>query len=359
MTDAARWQAVLDRDRRFDGAFVFAVRTTGVYCRPACAARRPRRHNVVFFARPDDAERAGFRSCRRCRPKDPVPGTAALVKRVCRDIEDRLADGEPVRLAELAARAGLSPHHLLRTFKRAVGVTPREYAEARRIRTLKAHLKGGMPVTHATYEAGYGSSSRLYERSNALLGMTPATYRRGGRGARIRYGVASCPLGRVLVAGTERGVSAVYFGDAEGPLEDALRAEYPEAEVRRDDGANASWVRAVVAAVRGGQAPDVPLDIRATAFQWRVFQALRRIPAGETRTYGEIARSIGAPRAARAVGRACATNRVAVVIPCHRAIGSGGDLTGYRWGVARKKALLATESARTLEPVSTGAGRRR
>ncbi len=359
MTDAARWQAVLDRDRRFDGAFVFAVRTTGVYCRPACAARRPRRSNVVFFGRPQDAERAGFRSCLRCRPKDPTGGTAALVERVCRDIEARLADGEPVRLTDLAARAGLSPHHLLRTFKRAVGVTPRQYADARRIGALKARLKEGMPVTHATYEAGYGSSSRLYERSDALLGMTPATYSRGGRGARIRYGVAACPLGRILVAGTERGVSAVYFGDADRPLEAALRAEYPEAEVRRDDAASASWVRAVVAGIRGGQAPDVPLDIRATAFQWRVFEALRRIPSGETRTYGEIARSIGAPRAARAVGRACATNRVAVVIPCHRAIGSAGGLTGYRWGVARKKALLAAESARAAEAIAPGGSRRR
>ncbi len=346
MTDAARWQAVLDRDRRFDGTFVFAVRTTGVYCRPVCAARRPRRHNVLFFVKPDDAERAGFRSCRRCRPRDPVHGTAALVERVCRDIEARLADAEPVRLGELAARAGLSAHHLLRSFKRVVGVTPRQYADARRIGALKAHLKGGMPVTHATYEAGYGSSSRLYERSDALLGMTPATYSRGGRGARIRYALASCSLGRVLVASTERGVSAVYLGDADRPLEAALRAEYPEAEVGRDDDANVSWVRAVVAGIRGGQAPDVPLDIRATAFQWRVFQALRHIPSGETRSYGEIARSIGAPRAARAVGRACATNRVAVVIPCHRAVGAGGALTGYRWGTARKKALLAAESGR-------------
>jgi AraC family transcriptional regulator, regulatory protein of adaptative response / methylated-DNA-[protein]-cysteine methyltransferase len=359
MTDAARWQAVLDRDRRFDGAFVFAVRTTGVYCRPGCAARRPRRRNVVFFGEPDDAERAGFRGCRRCRPKEAVRGGAALVEQVCRDIEVRLAEGEPVRLAGLAARVGLSPHHLLRSFKHAVGVTPRQYADARRITALKARLKEGMPVTHATYEAGYGSSSRLYERSDALLGMTPATYSHGGRGARIRYGIASCPLGRVLVAGTERGVAAVYFGDTDRPLEAALRAEYPQAEVRRDDAANASWVRAVVAGLRGEQAPNLPLDVRATAFQWRVFEALRRIPAGETRTYGEIARSIGAPRAARAVGRACATNRVAVVIPCHRAVGSGGSLTGYRWGVARKKALLATEAARSTKAVAAGGGRRR
>ena len=349
MNDAARWRAVLDRDRRFDGAFVFAVRTTGVYCRPTCPARRPRRGNVSFFPRPDEAENAGFRSCRRCRPKEADRAASARVESVCRHIETLLAAGLPVRLTVLAAAAGLSPHHLLRTFKHALGMTPRQYADVRRIKALKTHLKEGMPVTDATYEAGYGSSSRLYERSDSHLGMTPATYSRGGRGAVIAFTVVPCPLGRMLVAATERGVSAVYFGDADGPLETALRREYPEAEIRRDDGARSAWVRNLVARVRGAKAPDVPLDIQATAFQWRVFQALREIPAGETRTYGQIARRIGSPGAARAVGRACATNRVAVAIPCHRAVGSSGALTGYRWGVKRKQALLAAEAGGASE----------
>jgi AraC family transcriptional regulator of adaptative response/methylated-DNA-[protein]-cysteine methyltransferase len=358
VNDAARWQAVLDRDRRFDGTFVFAVRTTGVYCRPTCPARRPRRANVSFFPRPDEAEDAGFRSCRRCRPKEADRGTPDRVERVCRHIESLLKAGLPVRVTVLAAAVGLSPHHLLRSFKHALGMTPRQYADVRRIAALKTHLKEGMPVTDATYEAGYGSSSRLYERSDSHLGMTPATYSRGGRGATIGYTVVSCPLGRMLVAATERGVSAVYFGDSDRPLESALRQEYPEAKIETDEGARSAWVRNLVARVSGAEAPDVPLDIQATAFQWRVFQALREIPPGQTRTYGEIARSIGSPRAARAVGRACATNRVAVAIPCHRAIGSTGALTGYRWGVKRKQALLAAEARRANADTAEGTGRR-
>ncbi len=344
MNDAARWQGVLDKDRRLDGAFVFAVRSTGVYCRPSCPSRQPRRENVAFFRVPEEAERAGFRSCRRCQPKEAgtAPG-AALAKRVCRLIEERI--DEPVRLAELAASVGLSPRHLLRVFKGAVGITPKQYADARRVGALKSRLKEGWPVTHAMYEAGYGSSSRLYEHSDSRLGMTPATYRRGGRGMSIGYSVADCALGRMLVASTDRGVSAVYFGDNDSGLAKALRAEYPEAEIRPAEKAHADWVRALAKRVTGGEAPDVPLDIRVTAFQWRVFEALREIPSGETRTYGKIARSLGEPKAARAVGRACATNPVALAIPCHRAVGAGGTLTGYRWGLPRKRALLAAEAA--------------
>jgi AraC family transcriptional regulator of adaptative response/methylated-DNA-[protein]-cysteine methyltransferase len=349
VTDAARWRAVLDKDRRLDGAFVFAVRSTGVYCRPSCPSRRPRRENVAFFQAPDEAESAGFRSCRRCRPKEAAgaPGTA-LAKRVCRLIEERI--DEPVRLTELAASVGLSPRHLLRVFKGTVGITPRQYADARRVGALKSRLKEGWPVTHAIYEAGYGSSSRLYESSDARLGMTPATYRRGGRGMRIGYSVVDCALGRMLVASTDRGVSAVYFGDTDSGLAKDLHAEYPEADIRPAEKAHADWVRALAKRVTGGEAPDVPLDIRVTAFQWRVFEALREIPAGETRTYGDIARGLGEPKAARAVGRACATNPVAVAIPCHRAVGASGTMTGYRWGIARKRALLEAEATGDARP---------
>jgi AraC family transcriptional regulator of adaptative response/methylated-DNA-[protein]-cysteine methyltransferase len=350
LTDRAQWQAVLDRDRRFDGAFVFAVRSTGVYCRPSCPARRPKRANVAFFPRPDDAEGAGFRSCRRCRPREaPLARQAALVARICRLIEERLDGDEPVRLGELGVAAGLSPRHLQRVFQGALGITPRQYAAARRVGALKKHLKEGRPVTHALYEAGYGSSSRLYEGSDARLGMTPSTYRRGGRGMRIGYTVVACPLGRMLVAATERGVSAVYFGEKEEKLAEALRLEYPEAHIHRAEGAHSDWSRDLTKRVKGGDAPEVPVDIRVTAFQWRVFEALREIPRGETRSYGDIAASLGAPKAARAVGRACATNPVAVAIPCHRALGAGGTMTGYRWGVERKKALLAAEARNPAE----------
>ncbi len=350
MTDRAQWQAVLDRDRRFDGAFVFAVRSTGIYCRPSCPARHAKRANVAFFPKPDDAEGAGFRSCRRCRPREaPSAPQAALVARVCRLIEERLDEDVPVQLAELGVAVGLSPRHVQRVFQGALGITPRQYADARRVGALKKHLKEGQPVTHALYEAGYGSSSRLYEKSDARLGMTPSTYRRGGRGMRIGYTVAPCPLGRMLVASTDRGVSAVYFGENESKLAEALRLEYPEAEIHRAEGAHAAWVRGLTKRVKGGDAADVPVDIRVTAFQWRVFEALREIPSGETRTYGQIAASLGVPKAARAVGRACATNPVAVAIPCHRALGAGGTMTGYRWGVERKRALLAAEARSSAE----------
>jgi AraC family transcriptional regulator of adaptative response/methylated-DNA-[protein]-cysteine methyltransferase len=344
LDDTARWQAVLERDRRFDGSFVFAVRTTGIYCRPSCAARRPLRHNVAFFPGPDAAERAGFRDCRRCRPRLPnVASHDALVRRICDHIDAHLE--QPIRLADLGAAAGMSPHHLLRTFKKTTGITPRQYADARRMGTFKARLKEGWSVTNAVFEAGYGSSSRLYEKADARLGMTPATYRRGGRGMRIGYTIVTCPLGRMLVAATDRGVSAVHFAESDEKLERTLQAEFPDAELHRNQGAHADWVEALVARI-GGASVNVPVDIQATAFQWRVFDALREIPPGETRSYGEIARRLGQPKAARAVGRACATNPVAVAIPCHRAVGASGALTGYRWGVDRKRALLEAEAAR-------------
>jgi AraC family transcriptional regulator of adaptative response/methylated-DNA-[protein]-cysteine methyltransferase len=343
--DEKRWISVLSRDRTRDGAFVFAVTTTGIYCRPSCPARRPRPENVRFFDRPKDAEKAGFRACRRCRPDASRDPRAAWIERVCRRIEE--GRGERISLAELSDAAGVSPYHLQRTFKAVVGVTPRQFAESLRASSLRAQLKGGRAVTEATYEAGYGSMSRVYEQADVRLGMTPGTYGRGGKGMRIAYALARSSLGRVLVAATERGVSAIYLGDDDRTLEAALREEYPAAEVRRDDPAIGPWLEAVLRAVEGDPpAADLPLDVQATAFQWRVFQALREIPRGKTRTYAEIARAIGEPRATRAVARACATNRIGVVIPCHRVIASDGSLSGYRWGALRKAKLLERENAR-------------
>jgi AraC family transcriptional regulator of adaptative response/methylated-DNA-[protein]-cysteine methyltransferase len=339
-----RWSAVLTRDRRFDGAFVFGVRSTGVYCRPSCPARRPRRENVVFFPVPDAAEEAGFRSCKRCRPRDSAENPqAALVRRVCRHIDAHT--DEPVTLESLGSAFGASPHHLQRTFKKLMGISPRQYADARRLGAFKARVKGGQDVTGATYEAGYGSSSRLYERADAQLGMTPATYRRGGRGMTISYTIVDSPLGRLLVGATDRGVSSVCLGDADAPLETALREEYPAASLHRDDTGLGQWVRGIVDLAAGrALKSELPVDIQATAFQRRVWEALRRIPRGQTRSYGEIARALGQPKAARAVARACATNPVALVIPCHRVVGERGALSGYRWGVERKRALLEREA---------------
>lgn len=343
--DERRWRAVAARDGRFDGGFVFAVSSTRIYCRPSCPSRRPRRDRVSFFAGPEAAEGAGFRACRRCHPRElrPKGPRRLLVERVRRALAK--APDERLTLARLGRELGLSQWHLQRTFKQMTGLSPRQYAEAKRLEALKTRLQKGTPVTHAIYDAGYGSASRAYAAAQTHLGMTPAEYRKRGKGLRIDYSIVASPLGRMLVAATEHGVSAVYFGETDGGLQAALHREYPEAELREGDAAHAEWTRAVVARVGGEDSRDVPVDIRATAFQWRVFQALREIPRGETRSYGEIARAIGAPGAARAVGRACATNPVAVVIPCHRAVAASGALTGYRWGVARKQKLLASERA--------------
>jgi AraC family transcriptional regulator, regulatory protein of adaptative response / methylated-DNA-[protein]-cysteine methyltransferase len=356
--EGGRWRAVLGRDARFDGAFVYAVRSTGVYCRPSCPSRRPRRASVVFFDLPRAAEGAGFRSCRRCRPADVArPDPRALrVERVCRYIDQHLEGALP--LARLAREAGLSAYHFQRTFKQLMGISPRQYAEARRLASFKTQVRKGETVTSALYGAGYGSGSRLYERAARQLGMTPAAYRKGGRGMRLRYTVGRSPLGCLLVAATSRGIAAVSLGDSEATLEATLRAEYPAAEIERDDQALAPRVRDVVRRLAGGRGPMLPLDINATAFQWRVWQELLRIPAGSTRTYGEVARALGQPKAARAVARACATNPVALVIPCHRVVAGDGGLGGYRWGAGRKRQLLEREKdAASGEALSTGRGR--
>jgi AraC family transcriptional regulator of adaptative response/methylated-DNA-[protein]-cysteine methyltransferase len=339
-----RWIAVRTRDRRFDGVFFYAVRSTGIYCKPSCAARRPDPRRVDFFAAAAAAEAAGFRACRRCRPREAGRGDAAvaLTRRACALLHEE-TEGKPT-LAALARRLGVEPQRLQRAFRRTLGVTPREYVEARRWGALKRGLRGGHSVTRALYDAGYGSPSRIYESAGGRLGMTPAQYGRGGRGMRIGYRVVVSPLGRLLVAATPRGVCMVSLGDSDRALVAALRDEYPAAEVRPEGARLARWIAPLARSLGGGAAPpDVPLDVRATAFQGRVWRALRAIPRGQTRTYGEIARSLGRPGAARAVGRACASNPVAIAIPCHRAVGENGSLTGYRWGVERKRRLLASE----------------
>jgi AraC family transcriptional regulator of adaptative response/methylated-DNA-[protein]-cysteine methyltransferase len=351
------WDAVQRRDRAYNGRFWFSVRTTGVYCLPSCAARPPLRHNVDFHASPEAAEAAGFRACKRCKPRDWVLGKGAdlglsrPVARACALFEAADADTTP-SLAEVARQVGLSSGALGKRFLAELGVAPRDWLVARKRERFRSALRGGASVADALYGAGYGSPSRVYESSDKVLGMTPATYARGGAGAHIDYTMADSEYGRVLVAATGKGIAAVFLGDDDRSLEKSLKRDFPAAELQRNDTVLGPRVKAVLARLYGRKptaldAPDVPLDIVGTAFQWKVWKALTEIPAGETRTYGEIARSIGEPKAARAVGRACATNQAAGVIPCHRAVRSGGALTGYRWGVARKERLLAEERRRS------------
>ena len=345
--DAAdAWTAVVGRDRRFDGRFVYAVRSTGVYCRPSCPSRRPSAANVIFFDDAAGAERAGFRACKRCRPRAngaPAGATAAVRDAVA--FIDAHAD-ERVTLAALARETGVSPFHLQRVFRRELGVTPREYQQARRLDLLRAQLRRGQTVSRATYDAGFGSPSRVYEQTTRL-GMTPAVYRRGGEGLRIRFAIVPSRLGQLLVAATANGVCTVSLGDTDAQLERRLRAECPRALVERDDdGSLAELAGKVVAHIRGdGAAHDLPLDVRGTAFQQQVWSALLAIPYGETRSYAEVAAAIGQPTATRAEARACATNPVAVEIPCHRVVRSDGGLGGYAGGVERKERLLAVEGS--------------
>jgi AraC family transcriptional regulator of adaptative response/methylated-DNA-[protein]-cysteine methyltransferase len=337
------WQAVLARDARQDGHFVFAVSSTGVYCRPSCPARRPRRENVTFYQKPDLAEKAGYRACLRCRPKAAGPdGTTATVKAMCRYIEQHL--DEPLTLARLGSEFHQSPFHLQRTFKRVLGITPRAYADSCRMNQLKDNLRAGHSVTRSMYDAGYSSSSRLYERTASQLGMTPDKYRRGAIAAPIRYTFADSPLGRMLLAATDKGICAIQFANSDGELEQGLRHEFPFAIRKRDDQAMRSWKENLLRQMRGQRLnAALPLDIQATAFQRRVWSHLQSIPFGATRSYAAVAKAIGQPTATRAVARACATNPVAVAIPCHRVVRKSGDMGGYRWGVERKKALLELE----------------
>ncbi len=341
-----RWAAVIRRDPAADGAFCYSVRTTGVYCRPSCAARRPNPANVRFYASIGEAERAGFRPCKRCTPdRRPVQERNVFaVAAACRRIE---AAGEAPGLADLASAAGFSQYHFHRVFKAVTGVTPRAYAAAHRANKIRTGLGRSATVTEAIYEAGFGSNSRFYEASDATLGMTPTTFRAGGADTDIRFAVGECSLGSILVAESDRGVCAILLGDEPDALVRDLQDRFPQARLIGGDNGFEARVAAVVGLVEApGVGLDLPLDIRGTAFQQRVWAALREIPAGTTASYAAIARRIGEPRATRAVASACAANPLAVVIPCHRVVRTDGALSGYRWGVARKRALLAREDGR-------------
>jgi len=350
LNDDACWNAVVGHDKDADGLFFYGVRSTGVYCRPSCPSRRPRRDRVAFFDTTAAARLAGFRACLRCKPDATVMAADPWidkVRRACVYLSN--VDGHPA-LATLAARLGGSPYHLQRNFKRLVGVSPREYAEACRLGKVKRGLRQPGDITAAMFDAGYGSSSRFYERAVPKLGMAPSVYRRGGAGMSIQYTIVDSSndaLGRLLVAATPRGVCAVAMGASDADLTRALAREYPSATIAADAGALAGSANAIVAHLAGRRPRlDLPLDVQATAFQWQVWQALAAIPYGETRTYSEVAASIGRPRAVRAVARACATNPVALAIPCHRVVPAAGGTGGYRWGAARKKALLTQEGRR-------------
>lgn len=340
-----RWAALATRDGRADGSFVYAVTSTRVYCRPSCASRRPRADRVRFFDSASEARAAGFRACKRCRPDMAglaQPGVDA-VNRVSAYLATH-AD-ETVTLKHLARVAAMSPHHLQRRFKAIVGLSPREFQAACRADRLRSSLRRGDDVTTAIHQAGYGSPSRVYE-GVVGQGMSPSVYRRGGFGMQIGYAIVSSPLGRLLVASTVHGVCAVKLGESDAALERDLKREYPAASIAHDDGARKEWVQAIVRHLRSGEPSlDLPIDVRATAFQWKVWRALQRIPYGETRAYAEIARAIGRPRAVRAVAGACAANPVAIVVPCHRVVRSDGAPGEYRWGAARKERLLAREKA--------------
>jgi AraC family transcriptional regulator of adaptative response/methylated-DNA-[protein]-cysteine methyltransferase len=343
--DEERWQAVKRRDAAFDGKFLFAVRTTGIYCRPSCASRPAKRENVTFFETGAYAEKAGYRACKRCRPDKlgaPDPQMEA-VKRTCERIEQ--AEEAP-KLAELAASAGLSPYHFHRVFKAITGVTPKAYAAQTRARRASDKLRTAETVTEAIYDAGFNSSSRFYENTDARLGMTPGAVRRGGAGAVIRFAVGEASLGAVLVAATNKGVCAILLGDDPEALVRDLQDRFPNAEFEGGDLAFERMVAQVVGLVEApGQRLDLPLDIRGTAFQQKVWAALQAIPAGRTATYTEIARAIGRPKAVRAVAQACGANPLAIAIPCHRVVRADGDLSGYRWGVERKRKLIDREAA--------------
>jgi AraC family transcriptional regulator, regulatory protein of adaptative response / methylated-DNA-[protein]-cysteine methyltransferase len=342
------WTAVENHDASQDGAFVYGVVTTGVYCKPSCTSRRPLRKNVRFYATPADAERDGLRACRRCKPNAATARGEidARIRNACALIAEN-AD-QPLPLKQIADAVGMSAFHFQRSFKAAIGLTPKEFHEAERVRKLKAGLKSGGSVTEAIYDAGFGSSSRVYERADTRLGMTPLQYRQGGRGLSISHASAKTPLGLLMIGATDRGICFIQFGDSEKALEKQLVAEYPEATHATMPQTQAAtfdaWMRALGEFLEGTRsALDLPLDVRGTAFQMRVWRYLQTIPYGEVQSYGEVARGIGQPSAVRAVAQACANNAIALAIPCHRVIRGNGELGGYRWGLARKRTLIDRE----------------
>ncbi|MHB1937952.1 MAG: bifunctional DNA-binding transcriptional regulator/O6-methylguanine-DNA methyltransferase Ada [Acidobacteriaceae bacterium] len=335
------WKMVVERTATADTMFVYAVRTTGIYCRPSCPSRRPLRASVEFYPTSELAERAGYRACKRCTPAQEHPQLRTL-SAACNYLDRH--DDRTVKLDDLGNAVGLSSFHVQRIFRRCLGITPREYQQTRRIERFRQQASQGETVTAAIYEAGFGSSSRLYEDANQQLGMTPAALRNGGKNTKIRYSVSDSPLDKMLVAATDVGLCAISFGMLESELEDDLAARFPLANLNRDEAGLGSVVQQVLQQMTEHPvALDLPLDVRATAFQKRVWDALRQIPRGQTRSYGELAHALGQLTAARAVARACSQNPVAVVVPCHRVVGKSGQLTGYRWGLKRKQNLLAME----------------
>ncbi|MBA4183426.1 MAG: bifunctional DNA-binding transcriptional regulator/O6-methylguanine-DNA methyltransferase Ada [Acidobacteria bacterium] len=340
-----RWQAVQTKNREFDGVFYFGVQTTGIFCRPSCSSRSPKRENVSFFANPGAAEQAGFRACLRCKPENEYfPGAGAWL--IMRAFEILQADETEVpTIEELSSQLDISPGHLQKTFKAVLGLSPKEVMDMMRIDKFKQAVKN-TDVTTSLYESGFGSSRGLYEKAGANIGMTPATYKKGGKDMKINYAIVDSRLGKLMVAATEKGICAVSFGDDEAQLQDELKKEFSAAMIEKDDEILRIWVNAILRNLEGEQnLLDLPLDVRASVFQMRVWAELRKIPYGETRSYGQIAETLGNPQAVRAVARACATNPVAIVTPCHRVIASTGKLSGYRWGIERKARLLAREKA--------------
>ncbi|MEP7212783.1 MAG: bifunctional DNA-binding transcriptional regulator/O6-methylguanine-DNA methyltransferase Ada [Acidobacteriota bacterium] len=339
------WQAVKTNDARFDGAFYLGVKTTGIYCKPSCRARLPKRENVDFYATVTDAEAVGFRACLRCKPR-AIERIDPRVAKILKAVE--LIEGEStLSLDDLSKELLLSPFHLQRSFKEIIGVSPKKFAEARKMEKFKSEVKDGSDVTTAMYVAGYGSSSRLYETASETLGMTPKAYKSGGKGMTIEYTITDCELGRILVGRTIKGLCSVAFADDDQSLEENLKTEFPNAEIVRDAAVLKEFVDEILKYLGGeNRRLDLPLDIQATAFQMKVWEILRKIPYGETVSYSQIAEQLGDRKKVRAVARACATNRIAVVIPCHRVIASNGKLSGYRWGVERKQRLIDTERKR-------------
>ncbi len=342
MNNEICWQAVKQNDKRFDGVFWTCVKTTNIFCKPSCTARLPKRENVFFVDRFEQAEQKGFRACLRCQPKveNVVDSQVQTVLDACELLESE----ENLTLENLSEKLDVSSYHLQRTFKKIIGVSPKKYAESRRIEKFKYEIKNGNDVTDAMYEVGFGSSSRLYENVSSKLGMTPKTYQKGGEGMKINWTITDCDLGRLLVARTEKGICSVKFGDDDSKLFDELKTEYSMAEISEDNNNLKEFVKEIVEHLKGNKPQlDLPIDVQATAFQMQVWETLRKIPYGETLSYGEVAEKIGNKKAVRAVASACAKNRVALVIPCHRVIGSNGKMSGYRWGIERKKALLDKE----------------
>jgi len=336
------WKAVQNNDARFNGAFVYGVDSTRIYCKPSCSSKLPKRENVQFFNSLETAEKQGFRACLRCKPQSETANPQTeIVLRAAEILETE----EQISLEDLGAKLNVSAAHLQKVFKEIIGVSPKKFAEINRLERFKNEIKKGSDVTGAMYEAGFGSSSRLYENVSAKLGMTPKTYAKKGKNMMINYTITDCDLGKLLVARTAKGVCAVTFGDDEKALRENLSNEYKNAEITENNADLKDYVEAILANLSGeNKTLDLPLDLQATAFQMRVWEALRKIPYGETVSYSDIAETLGNKNAVRAVATACASNRVALVIPCHRVVGKSGALSGYRWGVERKKAILKRES---------------